>query len=155
MQSIQVSVERGPGGLHAHYRIEGDLDRVRVPSPSAARRADGLWRHTCCELFVSREDAAGYQEFNLSPSGEWAAYAFSAYREGAGASDLVPDFHVKHDKGRLELHAEISVNERAKLRVAVAAVIEDTQGTLSYWALAHPPGKPDFHHRDGFALELP
>ena len=27
-------------------------------------------------------------------------------------------------------------------------------GGISYWALAHPPGKPDFHHADGFALEL-
>jgi hypothetical protein len=34
-------------------------------------------------------------------------------------------------------------------------VIEETNGRLSYWALAHPPGKPDFHHSDCFALELP
>jgi hypothetical protein len=33
-------------------------------------------------------------------------------------------------------------------------VIEDDQGRISYWALAHPASKPDFHHRDGFALVL-
>jgi hypothetical protein len=33
-------------------------------------------------------------------------------------------------------------------------VIEAADGSLSYWALRHPPGKPDFHHRDAFALEL-
>ena len=32
--------------------------------------------------------------------------------------------------------------------------IEDEAGALSYWALRHPPGKPDFHHPAGFALEL-
>jgi hypothetical protein len=37
----------------------------------------------------------------------------------------------------------------------VAAVIEEADGAKSYWALAHPPGKPDFHHRDCFQLELP
>ena len=37
---------------------------------------------------------------------------------------------------------------------AVSAVIEETDGTRSFWSLAHPPGKPDFHHRDSFALEL-
>jgi hypothetical protein len=34
-------------------------------------------------------------------------------------------------------------------------VIEETSGGKSYWALAHPPGKPDFHHADGFVYELP
>lgn len=39
--------------------------------------------------------------------------------------------------------------------VGLSAVIEERNGRLSYWALKHPPGKPDFHHRDCFALELP
>ena len=39
-------------------------------------------------------------------------------------------------------------------RIALAAVIEDENGGLSYWALRHPPGKPDFHHPNGFALEV-
>jgi hypothetical protein len=33
-------------------------------------------------------------------------------------------------------------------------VIEEKSGLLSYWALKHPPGKPDFHHPDAFALEV-
>ena len=33
--------------------------------------------------------------------------------------------------------------------------IEEASGRISYWALKHPPGRPDFHHPDGFALELP
>jgi hypothetical protein len=39
-------------------------------------------------------------------------------------------------------------------RLGVAAVIEETSGRKSYWALAHPPGKPDFHHPDSFAHVL-
>ena len=35
------------------------------------------------------------------------------------------------------------------------AVIEENDGRLSYWALRHAPGKPDFHHPEAFALELP
>jgi 23S rRNA (guanine745-N1)-methyltransferase len=44
------------------------------------------------------------------------------------------------------------------LRLALTTVVEladGAPGTLSYWALAHPAGKPDFHHRDGFVLALP
>ena len=33
--------------------------------------------------------------------------------------------------------------------------MKDVDGGISYWALAHPPGKPDFHHPDSFALTLP
>jgi len=41
------------------------------------------------------------------------------------------------------------------MRLALSAVIEEERGRLSYWALRHPPGKPDFHHPDAFALALP
>jgi len=40
-------------------------------------------------------------------------------------------------------------------RAGISAVIEESDGTRSYWALKHPPGAPDFHHPDCFALELP
>jgi excinuclease ABC subunit B len=42
----------------------------------------------------------------------------------------------------------------AAWRLAVATVVEARDGGLSYWALRHPLGPPDFHHPDGFALQL-
>ena len=39
-------------------------------------------------------------------------------------------------------------------RLGLSVVVEDTNGGMSYWALAHPPGKPDFHHPDGFTCEF-
>ena len=39
--------------------------------------------------------------------------------------------------------------------LGLSAVIEERNGAMSYWALSHPPGDPDFHHHDCFALELP
>ena len=38
---------------------------------------------------------------------------------------------------------------------SLSAVIETTDGAMSYWALAHPSAKPDFHHPDSFVLDLP
>ncbi len=59
-------------------------------------------------------------------------------------------------------HAHIDVDaliylpaSNASWQLALTAVIEETSGVKSYWALKHPPGKPDFHHADGFVLELP
>lgn len=41
------------------------------------------------------------------------------------------------------------------LDLSLTAVIETKDQQLSYWALRHPGPKPDFHHRQGFALQIP
>jgi hypothetical protein len=153
LRGIEAAVSRGAGGeLEVAYVLEGEIDRLRIPPRRAARAAERLWQHTCCELFVARDGAPGYREFNFSPSGEWAAYAFARYREGGPLSVPDPRIAVKRRAGRLELTATIEAS--SPCRIGLSAVIEEQNGILSYWALKHPPGKPDFHHRDAFALTL-
>jgi hypothetical protein len=41
-----------------------------------------LWRRSCFEAFIGHGGGPDYWEYNFSPSGAWAAYHFSAYREG-------------------------------------------------------------------------
>jgi len=41
-----------------------------------------------------------------------------------------------------------------KLQFGFAAVLEQKNGNLSYWALTHNGVDPDFHRRDSFLLEL-
>ena len=145
---------RKPEGLRVAYVLDGEIDRLRIPPPRPARIAERLWQHTCCELFIARRGESGYREYNFSPSGEWAAYAFESYREGALLVDVSPEIRVRHGAGRLELTASIPVKANQKLLIGLSAVIEEESGALSYWALRHAPGKPDFHHPDAFALEL-
>ena len=38
--------------------------------------------------------------------------------------------------------------------LGLSVVVEERNGTISYWALNHPTGDPDFHNPDCFALEL-
>lgn len=38
--------------------------------------------------------------------------------------------------------------------MGISTIIEEGNGRKSYWALAHPQGKADFHHPDSFAAEL-
>ena len=103
-------------------------------------------------------DGPGYREFNFSPSGEWAVYAFRGYRDsGELEVELAPAIVVRRTMNRLELDAEISrdlLPQGRSLRLGLSAVVEDADGGLSYWALRHAPGKPDFHHPDAFALPL-
>lgn len=155
VRSLRAGAERGAGGLAVRFVLAGDLGGLRIPAPRPPRIVHGLWEHTCCEIFVAPADSPAYHEFNLSPSGEWAAHAFERYRQGRALADaaLDPRIAVRRDPGKLELEALIRVEGR-KLLIGLAAVIEAADGSLSYWALRHPSGRPDFHHRDAFALEL-
>ena len=151
-----------PDLLVFDYLLDADLSRVRVPLPAAGAHADALWEHTCFEAFLAPADAPGYHELNFSPSGDWAIYRFSAYREGMAEAKIAsaPQISVRRGDDRVELRATVrleplvDLREAARLRVALAAVIEDESGRLSYWALWHPPGKPDFHHPSAFTGQV-
>jgi hypothetical protein len=144
------------------FVLDADLSRLHIPDLKAPRRAERLWQHTCFEAFIAVEGAPGYYEFNFSPSGEWAIYRFIAYREGMHsiAGEEGPAITVQRDGDRLRLDIVIrldrlpEIDPRAQLKLGLSAVIEEAGGKLSYWALKHPPGKPDFHHPDAFALEI-
>lgn len=143
------------GGLELRYLLEGDLDRLVIPAQSAPRRADRLWEHTCFEAFLAGEGEQAYFEYNFAPSGQWALYRFSAYREGMTPVEpaRAPRIGFESAPGRLRLGAAVDAPLRAQ-RIALCAVIEDVDRRLSYWALAQPSSKPDFHHPDAFALHL-
>lgn len=160
LRGVAAQARRSPeGGLALTYYLEGDLRRLRVPAPCPARIGRDLWRHTCCEAFIGEAGRTDYHEFNLSPSGEWMAHAFARYREGAMLSDqrLDPQIAVQRTAQTLELSALIDLRRipvSGRIRLGLSVVAEDEDGGLSYWALKHPAGKPDFHHRDALALEL-
>lgn len=148
--------------LSCRYTLRGDMARLRLPRSGGGRRADGLWKHTCFEAFVSAPGDSGYHEFNFSPALHWAAYRFAAYREGMSAATLAqaPGVQVRRDRDGLELAATVHLGGLAaladarELRLALAAVVEEEDGRLAYWALRHPAGNPDFHHPEGFTLEI-
>ncbi|MGH9645013.1 MAG: DOMON-like domain-containing protein [Terriglobales bacterium] len=160
VRAVGARVVRAPHGmLTLTYSVEGDVSRMRVPPPRPVRRADGLWRHTCLEAFVAPDSGPAYLELNFSPSGEWASYAFSAYRRDmAVAEDIeTPAIAVTQGEDGLTVEASVCITclrGATAVRLALAAIVEGSSGSLSYWALEHPPGEPDFHHPRGFALKI-
>ncbi|MEA3013214.1 MAG: hypothetical protein QOD42_1759 [Sphingomonadales bacterium] len=153
---VSAGVQRLPGGLDLQYVVEGDASLLVIPAPAKPYRTDELWRSTCFELFI-REGNQAYCEINLSPSGQWAAYRFQDYRGEAEDLDLdePPRIWFSREPFGLLLTASITIGLRGNGPVGLSAVIGEKDGTISYWALAHPPGDPDFHHPACFALELP
>lgn len=145
------------------YRLRGAADEILLPGPARPAFAEDLWQHTCFEAFVATAVATSpYREFNFSPSGEWAAFDFMAYRQRDHGyrAEAVPGLVLTRDDERLELVAELPAallpppGEARRLHIGLAAVIEATRGGLCYLALHHPANRPDFHHRGGFVLEL-
>jgi len=160
---VEVEVARPrAGSLELCYAVTGNINDLRVPPATAAARTDELWLHTCFEAFVRASPGAGYYEFNFAPSTQWAAYWFSSYRSEMRVANEIsaPRIEVRSSPECYTLLASLELDHLSGLphdaawRLGLAAVIEETSGRKSYWALAHPPGKPDFHHSDCFALEF-
>jgi len=153
---VEAEVARARAGvLLLSYLVTGRIGDLRLPPLAAAARADELWRHTCFEAFVRPSPGAAYYEFNFAPSTQWAAYRFAGYRAGMrlAAEIGAPLIEVQSEAERYTLRASLELDAVAG-NLGLAAVIEETGGNKSYWALAHPPGKPDFHHADCVVLDL-
>jgi hypothetical protein len=157
LRSIEVDVVRSKGDvLGLRYVAAGRIAGLALPPPAPRARADRLWEHTCFEAFLGDEWGESYAELNVSPSGEWAGYRFARYREKMRKVAFPPPrVELEVTPERLELRVALRLNSLGRRRIGLSAVIEEADGNKSYWALAHPPGGPDFHHPDCFTLTLP
>ncbi|MCP5279115.1 MAG: DOMON-like domain-containing protein [Thiobacillus sp.] len=157
VRGIEVNVHLAPSGdLILTYTLKADLAALRIPPAMTPARGKDLWKRTCLEAFLQGEDAPAYREFNFSPSGQWQAYAFTDYRQGGPLALAPAPTMGRIDKdGRITLKCKLPAEALPKgtlLRLGITAVIEDVDGGLSFWSPRHPPGEPDFHHTDNFAL---
>jgi len=171
--SLQASARwLGAACLAVRYELAGDLQAMRLPAPVAQpARRDGLWQNSCFELFVHVPGRHAYLEANFSPSGHWAAWVFRDYRSDPVAIDIAaPRITVpQRDDTLLVLDAELDFAAPLLERLApgvqdasqqawqlgLTAVLESQDGALSYWALAHPRERPDFHDAGGHVHALP
>ena len=153
VESLTVDVMLQNDRLILNYSLTGDLEMIRIPPPGPTERKDKLWHHCCFEAFMGEGPA--YEEINLSPSGAWAHYRFSDYRQALpNDPDIAaPEIDTERADGLFTLQAEIAP-PTGFTTLGLSAVLEDRQGQLSYWALMHPSDKPDFHHPDARTLKL-
>lgn len=146
IRAVTASITATPQGCEAEFRLDGHIPAIIVPPHAAPERMDDLWKTTCFEIFWQPLGGTAYREFNLSPSGRWAAYDFDSFREGmrdapVGAIAIA----CVHDDHGLVLKASIAADLSAPAQVALNAIVEHADGGKQYWALAFPPGKPEFH----------
>lgn len=160
---IEVNLARAaPAALALRFVVTGDIAAVRWPEAVERARADDLWKHSCFEAFIRPKGGEAYYEINLSPSNRWAGYRFDRYREGMASPPGLALTHMTQRASAslyelvatLDLAGEDELTLDRAARLGLSAVIEELSGRKSYWALAHAPGKPDFHHPDSFASVL-
>ena len=139
------------------FGVGAPAERFAIPKLSEPWRADELWRTTCFEAFLRPAGAESYREWNFAPSGNWAAYDFSKHRQGMTRAEVSAPPYIRMEDNFTwwTVGATIAVEADRQWQLGLSALIEETDGTKSYWALAHPPGEPDFHHADCFAAQLP
>jgi hypothetical protein len=163
---LGFGVERTADRLQFEFHLS-DISRIKFPEAKPApdrQRRDELWRTTCFEIFAGAQNQKSYLEMNLSPSGDWNAYAFNDYREGmrpAGvtlAPLVVSDSRVMGKQKEMILRGFLAADEiktAGPLALSAAAVLEYESGAIEYWALKHAQGsRPDFHLRESFILAL-
>jgi hypothetical protein len=138
------------------FGVGAPAGRFAIPEPREPGRKDELWRSTCFEAFLRAEGGEAYREWNFAPSGDWAAYDFKRYREGMAEADVAePYIRMEDNLTWWALGASIAVDAERTWQLGLSAVLEETDGTKSYWALAHPNAdKPDFHLADCFVAKL-
>lgn len=143
--------------LNLWFGVSAPTTRFLIPEPAAEpARRDELWRSTCFECFLKEEGQASYQEWNFSSSGDWAAYDFTATREGMADAPAAnpPYLRTEDNLTWWGLGATLSIPVAKRFNLGLSAVLEEQSGAKTYWALHHPSEQPDFHHPDCFTARL-
>jgi hypothetical protein len=158
---ISGNISRHSRNLAIQYELTGALKDLMIPELSDRPvRRKGLWQETCLEFFVGPDDSDQYWEFNLSPTGHWNIYHFSAYRKGMHEEPAFTSlpFAVSSQADAFLLSLKIDLEKISlsdqTLDIGISAVIESIKGELIYWALIHTATEADFHRRDAFIIQL-
>ena len=153
VRSVTAAIRANEKGCEAEFRLEGHMHAIILPPQDAPERRDNLWQTTCFEIFWQPLGGTAYREFNLSPSGCWAAYDFDSFRTGMRDAPVEAiAIACSYDDAGLILTASIAADLPDPAQVALNAIVEQADGSKQYWALAFPPGRPEFHSEANRAL---
>jgi hypothetical protein len=139
------------------FGVGAPAQRFVIPEATEPARRNELWKSTCFEAFLRPLGEETYREWNFAPSGEWAAYDFTSTRTGMEDADAAdPYIRTEDNFTWWALGASIAVPADTNWELGLSAVLEEKDGTRSYWALVHPNAeKPDFHDAGCFVARLP
>lgn len=164
--ALHVRLKPTSESLAIVYELSGPREALKIPAHAAEPAfRDELWKSTCFEIFLHWDGSSAYEEWNFSPSGDWAHYGFSRYREReSGFEPAPPRLPIAWQEEADALRLEVAIpwprlREKAPrphvLRYGLSSVLElKHEPEHQYWAAHHAAAKPDFHDPHSFIGEL-
>ncbi len=153
-EALSFSLISDPSKLHFLVMFPPSIGRS---AKQLGVWAPGLWESDVAELFVCDDSTASYQEFNLSPAGEWWSEHFKADRLGSNLDqrsftgvevwfDAVSGYHgLSVDKQSLKVNCEF----KSSSRLNVCSILGDEP--RCFCSCSDLPGEvPDFHQAAHF-----
>ena len=176
-QNLQISVafEHVNSFLNINFLIHGSVEAYKLLESFPAdlkkewstelyNQKEDLWKSTCFEFFLKKQNSSSYIELNLSPLGFWNMYRFSDYRKDMTKAKKAPPFKVTMEKSsssfRFSFPLSLQFIQKAldepqlvwsQLEFKPTLVLEEVSGIHSYWAALHLQEKPDFHDLNAFS----
>ncbi|MBU2538364.1 MAG: DOMON-like domain-containing protein [Proteobacteria bacterium] len=158
--AIHGTIERTERAIAISFLLQGNMNDIVLPTAPEPKRCDNLWQATCFEMFWGEEGKTRYWELNLAPTGAWNVYAFTDYRTEMRQEERIaePVITTARTPDTFSLTAELEIANlhaaQSPLRIGISTVIQHQDNRLSYWALAHPAEKPDFHAPQTFLIRV-
>mgnify|MGYP005708393937 CR=1 FL=1 len=162
-QPFEVDWFGEPLDFTAKFRLGTDPERLFFEAQSSlpskvgnheksGKYIEGLWEADVAEIFIREPGSTRYQEWNLSPIGDWWTHTLLDERQRD------PDFQIPD---KVKTSAEILNNSgwRAVLsfvrpdfdlslaRINVTMILKDSTGTRRFLSCCpNPETEPDFHN---------
>jgi hypothetical protein len=159
--NLEGEVDRRYNSLRIQYAVTGALDELLIPAPaSIPQRRNRLWEGTCLECFLAISGSPRYWECNVSPSGDWNVFRFTAYRQDGEEETRITSLPVTVVRRPSSLAVAWTLNlvdlvdASTALVLGLSAVLLHDRRGRSYWAQNHGGRAPDFHRRDGFVVSF-
>ena len=177
---IQVQAEIESGVLKIVFLIEDpqreldsfypplsqDLNLLRQTTVDRSYQMDELWKKTCFEFFVKKQNQEKYFEFNVNTLGNWNFYKFVKYRSPIQIEDKIQKMRFSFipasgypcdssSSGVSKLAAEIDLNPLFRvgdeLEFNFCSIVVCRE-QITYWSQHHSLEKPDFHDSNNFTI---
>ena len=146
------------------FHIIQTSNEVLWPSPLSEKgtRKDELWKSTCFEIFIARNETTEYREYNFSPNGDWNSYDFSDYRQNMQPADITEAPQIKFDLESNDMHLmsvtlktdSLPYPNSRPLKIGISAVLKYVDGQHVYYALTHCGSEANFHLRESFVMSI-
>lgn len=157
---VKCSLLKNENKIELQYNVVGPISSLSFENFNQQQfRPDEIWKRSCFELFLKDPSSTRYYEFNFSPQGAWNSYYFNNYRELAGHSLINKEPIISFEKSinQVSCFVELNLSNWISKRFTLASttcILKNQDNHNNYFAPSHPCDDPDFHHYDGFTINL-